>query len=51
MATAVDVTDPAEIQRRGLDHAFKHITFNIELVKEAAVVLQLKLNAVALVLN
>ncbi|RQL55231.1 hypothetical protein BJI64_01705 [Acinetobacter baumannii] len=36
VATAVDVTDPAEIQRRGLDHAFKHITFNIELVKEAA---------------
>lgn len=34
MATAVDVTDPAEIQRRGLDHAFKHITFNIELVKD-----------------
>ncbi|NUF22137.1 catechol 1,2-dioxygenase [Acinetobacter oleivorans] len=36
VATAVDVTDPAEIQRRGLDHAFKHITFNIELVKDAA---------------
>ena len=36
VATAIDVTDPAEIQRRGLDHAFKHITFNIELVKDAA---------------
>ena len=36
VATAVDVTDPTEIQRRGLDHAFKHITFNIELVKDAA---------------
>lgn len=36
VATAVDVTDPAEIQRRGLDKPFKHITFNIELVKDAA---------------
>jgi catechol 1,2-dioxygenase len=36
VATAVDVTDEAEIQRRGLDKPFKHITFNIELVKEAA---------------
>lgn len=36
VATAVDVTDEAEIQRRGLDKPFKHITFNIELVKEVA---------------
>jgi catechol 1,2-dioxygenase len=36
VATAVDVTDPAEIQRRGLDKPFKHITFHIELVKEVA---------------
>ncbi len=35
------------IQRRGLDHAFKHITFNI--VKMPLPLLQLKLNVVALV--
>ncbi|MFC2995251.1 catechol 1,2-dioxygenase [Acinetobacter sichuanensis] len=34
VATAVDVTDEAEIARRGADKAFKHITFNVELVKE-----------------
>ena len=34
VATAVDVSDEAEIQRRGLDKPFKHIIFNIELVKE-----------------
>ncbi len=34
VATAVDVTDEAEIARRGLNHPFKHITFNIELVKD-----------------
>ncbi|EXE15622.1 catechol 1,2-dioxygenase [Acinetobacter sp. 983759] len=34
VVTAVDVTDPAEIQRRGLDKPFKHITFNFELVKD-----------------
>ena len=34
VATAVDVTDEAEIARRGLNQPFKHITFNIELVKE-----------------
>ena len=34
VATAVDVTDPAEIARRGVDGPFKHITFNVELVKE-----------------
>lgn len=34
VATAIDVTDPAEIQRRGLDKPFKHITFNIEMVKD-----------------
>ncbi|WP_180186604.1 catechol 1,2-dioxygenase [Acinetobacter sp. YH01012] len=36
VATAVDVTDAAEIQRRGLDKPFKHITFNFELVKYTA---------------
>lgn len=36
VATAVDVTDAAEIQRRGLDKPFKHITFNFELVKHTA---------------
>lgn len=36
VATAVDVTDPAEIERRGLNKPFKHITFNIELVHEKA---------------
>ncbi|MCJ8160472.1 catechol 1,2-dioxygenase [Acinetobacter zhairhuonensis] len=35
VATAVDVSDEAEIQRRGLDKPFKYITFNIELVKDA----------------
>ncbi len=34
VATAVEVTDKTEIQRRGFDKPFKHITFNIELVKE-----------------
>ena len=34
VATAVDVSDQTEIQRRGFDKPFKHITFNIELVKE-----------------
>ncbi len=34
VATAVDVTDEAEITRRGLNQPFKHITFNVELVKE-----------------
>lgn len=34
VATAVDVTDEAEISRRGLDKPFKHIQFNIELNKE-----------------
>ena len=36
VATAVDVTDDAEVQGRGLDKAFKHIQFNVELVKEQA---------------
>ncbi|KCX36004.1 dioxygenase family protein, partial [Acinetobacter sp. 263903-1] len=35
VATATDVTDEAEIARRELDKPFKHITFNVELVKEA----------------
>ena len=34
VATAVDVTDEAEIARRGVDKPFKHIQFNVELVKE-----------------
>ncbi len=34
VATAVDVTDEAEIAQRGLKGPFKHIQFNIELVKE-----------------
>ncbi|QOW46249.1 MULTISPECIES: catechol 1,2-dioxygenase [Acinetobacter] len=34
VATAIDITDEAEIARRGLNKAFKHITFNIQLVKE-----------------
>lgn len=36
VATAEAVTDEAEIARRNLDKPFKHITFNVELVKEAA---------------
>lgn len=36
VATAVEVKDPAEIQHRGLDKPFKHIQFDIKLVKEAA---------------
>ena len=36
VATAVDVTDEAEIAKRGLNKAFKHIQFNVELVKEQA---------------
>ncbi|MCG2571964.1 catechol 1,2-dioxygenase [Acinetobacter sp. ME22] len=35
VATAVDVNDTAEIARRSLDKPFKHIDFNIVLVKEA----------------
>lgn len=34
VASAVEVTDPAEIQRRGLDQAFQYIRFNVELVKD-----------------
>ncbi|WP_168397096.1 catechol 1,2-dioxygenase [Acinetobacter indicus] len=34
VATAVDVTDEAEIARRGVDKPFKFIQFNVELVKE-----------------
>ncbi len=36
VATAVDVADEAEIAKRGLNKAFKHIQFNVELVKEQA---------------
>lgn len=38
VATAVDVTDEAEIAKRGLNKAFKHIQFNVELVKDAETV-------------
>lgn len=34
VATAVDITDEAEIARRGLSGPFKHIQFDIDLVKE-----------------
>ena len=34
VATAVDVTDENEISRRGLNGPFKHIQFDVELVKE-----------------
>lgn len=34
VATAEDVTDEAEIARRGMSEPFKHISFNVELVKE-----------------
>lgn len=34
VATAVDVTDPAEIQRRGLNKPFKFICFNFKLLKD-----------------
>jgi len=34
VATAVDVTDEAEIAKRSLNGPFKHIQFDIELVKE-----------------
>ncbi|CAM9325444.1 catechol 1,2-dioxygenase [Acinetobacter bereziniae] len=34
VATAEDVTDEAELARRGVNKPFKHITFNVELVKE-----------------
>ena len=33
VATAIDITDEAEIAKRGLNKPFKHITFNVELVK------------------
>lgn len=36
VATAVDVTDEAEIARRSLTGPFKHIQFDIELVKDVA---------------
>lgn len=34
ITTAIEITDPAEISRRGLDKPFKKITFNVELVKD-----------------
>ncbi|MBO3655003.1 catechol 1,2-dioxygenase [Acinetobacter bereziniae] len=34
VATAEDVTDEAELARRGVNKPFKRITFNVELVKE-----------------
>ena len=36
VATAVDVTDEAEIAKRGLKGPFKHIQFNIVLQKDQA---------------
>lgn len=36
VASAVDVTDPAEIAARGVAGPFKHIVFNVELVKDVA---------------
>lgn len=36
VATAVDITDEVEIARRGLTGPFKHIQFNVELVKDQA---------------
>ncbi|WOE31844.1 MULTISPECIES: catechol 1,2-dioxygenase [unclassified Acinetobacter] len=36
VATAVDITDEAEITRRGLTAPFKYIQFNVELVKDQA---------------
>lgn len=35
VATAVEVTDPSEIKCYGVDRPFKHITFNISLVKNS----------------
>lgn len=35
VATAVEMNDSAEIQRHGLEKPFKHIQFDIKLVKEA----------------
>lgn len=34
VATAVDVSDEAQIKQRGVDKPFKQITFNVELVKD-----------------
>ncbi|MNE49913.1 Catechol 1,2-dioxygenase [compost metagenome] len=34
VATAVDVTNEDEVARRGVKQPFKHIKFNVELVKE-----------------
>ncbi|MNR83236.1 Catechol 1,2-dioxygenase [compost metagenome] len=36
VATAADITDEAEIARHGLTGPFKHIQFNVELVKDQA---------------
>ncbi len=36
VATAVDVTDPAQIAARQVTGPFKHITFDVELVKDVA---------------
>lgn len=36
VATTVDITDEVEIARRGLTGPFKHIQFNVELVKDQA---------------
>ena len=34
IAKAIEITDEAELSRRGLNKPFKHITFNFELIKE-----------------
>ncbi|MGE8623693.1 MULTISPECIES: catechol 1,2-dioxygenase [Acinetobacter] len=36
VAIAVDITDEVEIVRRGVNKPFKHIQFNVQLVKETA---------------
>ncbi|ENV32810.1 Catechol 1,2-dioxygenase [Acinetobacter gerneri DSM 14967 = CIP 107464 = MTCC 9824] len=36
IATAIDVNDPAEISRRGVDKPFKQITFDFQLVHDQA---------------
>ena len=36
VAVAKDVTDPDELQRLGASSPIKHITFNVELVKDKA---------------
>lgn len=51
VAEAADVTDEAEIARRGLKGPFKHIQFNVVLQKDLEGALLLKLNVAAQALN